>query len=477
MAHAYAPQGAHAMNIMKHILLASAAAMTIAAGDASAASVKFFAGNVPTLCMPHATVAVGQALSPHAIAVSLTKKRFRVQAMHRRGAAYAVRAIGPSGNHVDMMVDGSSGTIIGLNVLQAVAGSIVSAMTAQNAVYVDDRHSFGAVVPEVVYDSWQSYGENQWSGASAETVAVERTYAGYRAAVPFNFMHFNARSGHSYAIAPPRYHGFRLTNARGQQIRTSETRAQMANEEAAYQSERADQSDWDKQVAQQDATDANERADQLDQENDRLADVADRESQRADDAEAKNADLQKQLDDQGTANQEVADTDQGGDTGDTSDSTVTNDDQGGASDQTATDSTDQGGSSDDTAAAPTDQGGSSDDTAAAPTDQGGADDQQTAAPQDQGGSSDETAAAPTDQGGADDQQTAAPQDQDQGGSDEQQAAPQDQGGGDEQQAAPQDDGGSDQQMDQGGGGDDNSGGGDDSGGGGDDSGGGGDDGN
>ncbi len=451
------------MNVMKHVLLASAAAMMIGAGDASASTVKFFAGVEPTLCMPRATVAAGQALSPHAIAVSLTQKRFRVQTMHRRGTAYAVRAIGPSGNHVDMMVDGASGTIIGLNVLQAVAGSIVSALTAPRAVYVDDRHPFGAVVPEVVYDSWQSYGENQWSVAATQTMAVERTYAGYRAAVPFNFMHFNARSGRSYAIAPPKYHGFRLTNSAGQQIRSAETRAERANEDAAFQSERADQADWDKQVAQQDAQDANERADQLDQENDQLSDIADRESQRADDAEAKNAELQQQLDSQGTANQEVADSPDVAE----GDIATANDD---ATDEAAT-SQDNGGS-DQTAAAPDTQGGS-DQTAAAPDTQGGSD-EQAAAPQDQGGST-EQAAAPQEQGGSD-EPAVAPQEQ--GGGDEQAAAPQEQGGSsDDQQVQSQDNGGGDQQADQGGGGDDNGGGGDTGGDSGGDSGGGGDDGN
>ena len=512
------------MKGFKYILLASAAAMLIGSGDAEAAHLQFFAGTSPTLCMPQRTVAAGQALSPYAVATRLSARRYKVQSMHRHGSAYAVRAIGPHGNKVDMMVDGGSGTIIGLTVLAAAAGNIISAMTAQNAVYVDDLHPFGAVVPEVVYDFWDNIGESSWQVASAGTVSVTESYAAYQAAVPFNFVHM-ARNGRSVALAPPRYRGFRLTNSRGQAIYSRMTRSEAASQEAAYQSERVDQAEFDKQMAQEDAADANEHADQLQQQNDALSDQLDAQTQHADEVEQKNAELQQQLDQNGTGNQEVDDADVTGGDNDCGPSESTcngkpNDnydasDSGGA----AADSTDTlrpdgrgagrlwrrscapsavrqcdagrqwrragGGRPTPRPHRPTiggdsnvdrnystggDQGGAETNTAEDRVPAGGNADNAT--PADQGGA-DQGGAAPS--GNGDDQQTATPADQ--GGDQQpQQATPQDQGGndqqqtdqgggGDQQQSAPDDFGGND--MGGGGGDDSGGGGGDDGGGGGD----------
>jgi hypothetical protein len=478
------------MNKVKLILLASAAAMLIGTGDADA-RVSFFAGSSPTLCMPARTVAAGHALSPYAVATRLSAKRYKVQSMHRHGSAYAVRAIGPHGSKVDMMVDGGSGAIIGLTVLAAATGNIISAMTAQNAVYVDDLHPFGAVVPEVVYDSWDSIGESSWQVASAETIAVPETYAAYQMAVPFNFVHMS-RNGRSVALAPPRYRGFRLTNSRGQAIHSRMTRSDAAYEEAAYQSERVDQAEFDKEMAQEDAADANEQADQLQQQNDALSDAVDAQTQHADEVEQQNAALQQQLDQNGTANQDVDGG--GGDSCGPSAPTCagqTNPYYDGSDQGGAADSNDSGGDTADNATTADDQGGAAQDTAAAPDDNGGgqtdtAEDRvpagaDSAAPADQGGAAEPEEqpapmeAAPAETGGADQQEQSAPD------AAQQDAAPQDQGAEQQEQApaqeeaAPADSGGDDQQAapdDSGGGGDMNSGGG-----GGDDSGGGGDDGN
>ncbi len=444
------------MNKAKLMLLASAAALLLGSPDASA-RMNFYAGSTPTLCMPQRTVAAGQALSPYAVATRLSAKRYKVQSMHRHGSAYAVRAIGPHGNKVDMMVDGGSGAIIGLTVLAAAAGNVISALTSPTAVYVDDLHPFGAVVPEVVYDSWDNINESSWEVASAQTIAVQESYAAYQAAVPFNFVHM-ARNGHSVALAPPKYHGFRLTNSRGQAIHSRMTRSEAASQEAAYQSERVDQAEFDKQMAQEDAADANEQADQLQQQNDALSDELDAQTQHADEVEQQNAALQQQLDQNGTANQEVDEAEVEGGDNDCGPSESTCNGQPNSN----YDASDQGGS-----AETSDNGGTDQTDTAAPTDQGG---EQQAAPAEPAAPPPE-AAAPEDQGGADQQQQeqAAPQ--------QEEAAPQDQGGNDQQ--TDQGGGGDDQQMDQGGGGDDQGGGGgdDSGGGGGDDSGGGGDDGN
>ena len=439
------------MKSVKLVLLASAAAMLIGTGSASAAHLQYFAGTSPTLCMPQRTVAAGQALSPYAVATRLSARHYRVQSMHRHGSAYAVRATGPHGSTVDMMVDGGSGTIIGLTVLAAATGNVISAMTAQNAVYVDDLHPFGAVVPEVVYDFWDNIAELSWEVASAETVSVAESYAAFRSAVPFNFVHMG-HGGRSVALAPPRYRGFRLTNSRGQALRSPLTRSDAAYEEAAYQSERANQAEFDKQMAQEDAADANQNADDLQRENDALSNEVISQSQHADDVEQKNAELQQQLNQNGTANE------------------VDNECAGGGCDatqdyhnylkQNGLEEPDNGGSE-----ANQERGGDCmpgearcdghGDTAAAPEDQGGA--PETGAAQ----QTDEGSAAPADNGG--DQQQAEPQQepqqeaapQDEGGNDQQQQSEPEQGGGDDQQSAPDDFGGNDQ-----GGGDDNGGDGD-----------------
>ena len=114
-----------------------------------------------SLNLPTPIVAPDLVMSPSAIAVRLGKQGFRVDEMYRKGLAYAVTADGPSGNKVLLMVDGRSGVILGLNVLAAKVA--VVPQRAPNAVYTDDRHPFGAVVPAVVYVSWQRYDQPQWA--------------------------------------------------------------------------------------------------------------------------------------------------------------------------------------------------------------------------------------------------------------------------------------------------------------------------
>src|SRR5262245_49102216 len=106
------------MRSFKHVLLLTAAAMLAASTADAAGSASF---HQPKLRLPRATVAAGQALSPAAIARKLTAKNYRVEEMYRKGSAYQVKAIGPHGGHVEMMVDGRSGEIMGLNILAGLA--------------------------------------------------------------------------------------------------------------------------------------------------------------------------------------------------------------------------------------------------------------------------------------------------------------------------------------------------------------------
>src|SRR3954452_20309345 len=157
------------MSRIKFALLLSAAAGA-ASADAEAAPLISFSLNLPA-----PRVAVNQALSPSAIAGSLRQRGFRVQEMYRKGPAYSVTATGPSGNKVLLMVDGRSGAIIGMSVLAAVVP--ITPVTAPNAVFLDDRHPFGAVVPEVIYDHWDRYTEPQWEQPGPAAIVVKPTYA------------------------------------------------------------------------------------------------------------------------------------------------------------------------------------------------------------------------------------------------------------------------------------------------------------
>ena len=138
-----------------------------------------------------------------------------MQDMYRKGPAYAVTATGRHGNRVLLMVDGHSGVIIGMSVLAAVVPVIPE--TAPNAVFLDDSHPFGAVVPEVIYDHWDHYNEPQWIQPGPPAIAVKPTYAPFEYAVPFKFVHTSPRSHKSYALAPPKFHGMKLRNSSGQQ--------------------------------------------------------------------------------------------------------------------------------------------------------------------------------------------------------------------------------------------------------------------
>jgi uncharacterized membrane protein YgcG len=247
------------------------------------------------LRLPVPAVGPTQCLPPGAIAQRLTRQHFRIQKMYRKGPAYAVAAIGPSGNKVLMMVDGRSGGILGLNVLTAVVQ--VTPQRAPNAVFVDDRHPFGAVVPAVIYDTWQEYSETQWAVESGP-IAITASFTPFHYAVPFNYVHVAPRTGRSFAVAPPRYRGYQIQSHGGRPIRDPWTRSEAADAEAAYQSERADQADFDKINAQQDSAYANGRADAFQEDNANLiaaqADAADQRTAAADQQEAETqADLEK----------------------------------------------------------------------------------------------------------------------------------------------------------------------------------------
>jgi len=254
----------------------------------------------PTLKLPAATAARGQALSPSAINRKLAAKRYRVQEMYRNGSAYQVKAVGPSGSKVEMMVDGRSGAILGLNVLSglaAIANAVFGPNHHMHTAYVDDRTPFGAVVPSVVYSKWKPYSPRDWNTGS-DYIPVEQGYAPYGYAVPYTYVHTSPQ-GRSYAVAPPSYRGYALQDSSGRAIQAAQTQADAADMRAALASERASDADYRAALSAQDARDANQNAADM-------ARIADAQQNRADAAEAENQRLQAQLDSAGTADRAVS---------------------------------------------------------------------------------------------------------------------------------------------------------------------------
>jgi len=304
------------MKLLKCSLLAACA---LAAGSIGAQALDLSLNL--TLGTPR--VPAGQALSPAAIATELSHKGFRVAEMYRKGPAYAVTATGPSGNKVLMMVDGGSGVILGLNVLTAVVRVVPE--TSPQPVFIDDRHPFGAVVPAVIYDTWQRYDEPQWVQAGPPAIAVEANFAPFHYAVPSRYVHASPRTGKSFAVAPKNYRGFKVQDHSGQQIHAAETRAQAAEEEAAFQSERADDADFKRMDAEQDAVDArneaadargeaydaNQAAEEANRNAAEMARQADEADKRAQEAEQQRDEVQKQLDEKNQADNPCSGHDEG----------------------------------------------------------------------------------------------------------------------------------------------------------------------
>lgn len=137
--------------------------------------------------------------SPGAIDKSLKKLGFRIEKMKRKGTTYSVRAVGKSGNRVQLTIDGRSGAIIGLAVLQAAPGqgSRVAAMmkSRRAARYVDDSTPFGIIIPDTYQFRWTVVPSNVWTVYTSDYINESWSYvgSGYRFAVPY----YSVRPGHN----------------------------------------------------------------------------------------------------------------------------------------------------------------------------------------------------------------------------------------------------------------------------------------
>jgi len=153
------------------------------------------------LRLPAPTAPKDRIYSPGAIAQDLEKRGYRIDKMRRKGTTYSITATGPKGNKVQLTVDGRSGDIVGLAVLQAAA-NLAAAIAAivksgKGTRYVDDWHPFGIIVPDIYQTRWTVITTDVWTNYSVEYVTESWSGAGYRFAVPYSTI----RPGHDgYSI-------------------------------------------------------------------------------------------------------------------------------------------------------------------------------------------------------------------------------------------------------------------------------------
>ena len=137
--------------------------------------------------------------SPGAIDKSLKQLGYRVEKMKRKGTTYSVRAVGKSGNRVQLTIDGRSGAIIGLAVLQAAPGQgprVAAVMKSRRGSrYVDDSTPFGIIIPDTYQFRWTVIPNTLWTVYTADYLPESWTYvgSGYRFAVPY----YSVRPGHN----------------------------------------------------------------------------------------------------------------------------------------------------------------------------------------------------------------------------------------------------------------------------------------
>ena len=161
------------------------AAMALAAATSTGA----LAAGPAKLRLPPPKAPKDQVYSPGAIAQDLQKRGYRIDSMRRLGTTYSITAVGPSKSRVQMTVDGRSGEIIGLAVLQS-APNLFDAIAAlvksgKGTRYVDDWHPFGIIIPDTYQTRWTVYPATSWTTYSTPYVPEVWSGKGYRFAVPY----------------------------------------------------------------------------------------------------------------------------------------------------------------------------------------------------------------------------------------------------------------------------------------------------
>lgn len=201
------------------------------------------------LRLPPARAPDQQIYAPTAIAADLQKRGYRIESMKRQGTAYSIKAVGPHQNKVQLMVDGRSGEIVGLAVLQAAPDLITLVAQAiiggKNARYVDDRYPFGIIVPDLYQKDWIAITSWTVSPGAPVYMKAPKTGRGYRYAVPYRTIR-PGRGGRSRSTIPasrmqtPQYAVYESGGAELETVSYSEDTtiiSEVTTEESTYSAE------------------------------------------------------------------------------------------------------------------------------------------------------------------------------------------------------------------------------------------------
>ena len=198
------------------------AAMALAAATSTGAN----AAAPAKLRLPPPTAPKNQIYSPGRVAQDLEKRGYRIESMKRMGTTYSVTATGKSGNRVQMTIDGRSGEVIGLAVLQA-APTLASAIAAiirggTGARYVDDWHPFGIIIPDTYQTRWTTYPVGSWTYTTPYVPEVW-SGSGYRFAVPYRSVRpgHGGRSRSTFPASRMRTPAYDVYDSNGSEISTS----------------------------------------------------------------------------------------------------------------------------------------------------------------------------------------------------------------------------------------------------------------
>jgi hypothetical protein len=275
------------------------------------------------LRLPPARAPEAQIFAPTTIAADLQKRGYRIESMKRQGTAYSIKAIGPHKNKVQLMVDGRSGEIVGLAVLEP-APDLISLIAkaiigGKNTRYIDDRYPFGIIVPDLYQGDWIAITSWAVSPTTPRYIKAPASARGYRYAVPYRTIR-PGRGGRSRStIAParmqkPQYAVYESGGAELETISSEDTTiiSEVTIEETSYSAEES-------------AMEASYLGGELGGESyDEVADydAEDGDSEFADDsndgydAEVDEADEDSGLDEADDADTDAADTDGAADDGD-----------------------------------------------------------------------------------------------------------------------------------------------------------------
>lgn len=128
-----------------------------------------------------------KVISPRQVAGLMTKAKFKVAGVYRKGVDYVVRATGPTGNDVIVAVDGKSGKIIGLDVVKWAPSAKRVKRGSRGNAFTGDVYEFGVSISLPTLNTWVVYDDRAWTTGSdwieVEPVTVSWTEVTYETTV------------------------------------------------------------------------------------------------------------------------------------------------------------------------------------------------------------------------------------------------------------------------------------------------------